>query len=268
MPETLTIAFSGLMIFHEDKKNNLMEIGILRQEIHVPRILTMTNGVLARVLDLRTKPELNDVANRTWVLEVSNPVKAGIRIHTQGGVFDRRTHPDERDFRWTMDFEGSDFYDKELDKMMTEKLMPVLQIPHGEFYTKLKSEPLGRRADGGAKETFGAIAGVTGLDIEIDGGSVSLKVKNTDADIFRFKRPNQPLAGNTIFEIANTPPDVFLHPVHGHEEHDHFQFYYDLFTRENIPRPRFSFEKLDGPAPAPFPRLCGKGGVGLREEPL
>src|SRR5688572_462684 len=99
MPQTLTIAFQGLMIFHEDKKNNLMEIGILREASHVPRILTIANGVLADVEDLR--PRLGNPAQRRWRVNVTNPVSQGISIYTNGSEqFDRQTHPDDRDFRY------------------------------------------------------------------------------------------------------------------------------------------------------------------------
>jgi len=278
MPDALTIVFSGLMIFHEDKTNNLMEIGIVREPTHVPRILTITNGVLANVFDLRSRPELGNETNRTWRLEVTNPTKAGISIYTNGSkAFNRETHEDDRDFRWGTDFEGADFYDKDLtDVMLTKKLMPVLQIPHGEFYTRLKSPPLKRREDNGPPKPFGSVAGVTGCDILIEGGSASLKVVADDTDLFSFKTPADPLPANTIFEITNTPPDVLLtaNPTHGHGTHgvvhrDHFQFYYDLlFEPQNTPSPRFEFESSSDQAPAPDPRLCGKGLVGVRGDPL
>jgi len=275
MPETLTIVFSGLMVFHHNNANNAMEIGILRQESHVPRILTITNGVLADVFDLRTRPELADPNNRSWRLEVTAPAASGISVYTNGSTFDRKTHNDDRDFRWGMDFEGPDFYDKDLSTvMLTNRLTPVLQIPSGEFYTRLKSEPLNRREDGGALKPFGAIAGVTGCDISIRGGSVTLK-DQADSDIFRFKIDGAPVPPNTIFEIANTPPDVLLdqNSTHGHVAHDdlhsdHFQFYYNLFEPQNTPRPKFGFESALDTAPGPDPRLCGKAQVGLRTDPL
>lgn len=275
MPQTLTIVFRGLMIFHEDKKNNLMEIGILREPTHVPRILTIANGVLADVEDLR--PRLGDPAHRRWQVNVTNPASKGVRIYTNGSAnFNRQTHPDDRDFRFIMDFEADEFYDRDLTgEMLTANLIPVLQIPHGQFYTHLKSPNLNRSADGGEAEEFGPVASVTGCEISIEGGEVSLNVVETDDEVFSFtqKRRQLELPENAFFEITNTPPDVLLGDEHGHghgggaNPNDHFQFYYDLFDPQNIPRPKFGFVRKD-PSPAPNPLLCGKGQVGKRTDPL
>lgn len=271
MPETLTIVFSGLMILHEDKANQMMEIGILQEETHIPRILTIRNGVLADISDLRLKPQLGDTQHRAWRLEVTNPVQQGISLYTDGNKFERQTHEDDKDFRWIMDFESDEFYNKDLTgQMLTKKLMPVLQIPNGEFYTRLKSPSLARSKDAGAVAPFGAVAAFTGCDIQVEGGSVKLKVADTDDDLFTFKTEESSLA-NTIFEITNTPPDVLpvLGHVHGgHQHSDHFQFYYDLFSPQNMPSPKFGFEALADDSPAPDPRLCGKGIVGKRTDPL
>lgn len=277
MPDTFTIVFRGLMIFHEDERNQLMEIGMLREETHVPRILTIKNGVTAALQDLRSRPELSDPTHRIWRLDVTKPAKEGIRIYTNGsGDLDRKTHGDDRDFRWIMDFEGKDFYDRDLtEQMISKKLMPILQIRQGEFYTRLKSPPLKRKEDDGAFKLFGAVAGVTGLDIPINGGSVTLTVAGSETRIFSFVKEGESIPANTIFEFANTPPEVFLDPHGGHGNgghggqvhRDHFQFYYNLFPPNNLPSPKFTFEPLDL-APGPDPALCGKGRVGLRKPPL
>lgn len=271
-PSTLTIVFRGLMIFHEDKKNNLMEIGLLQRPGHIPRILTITNGVLAGVFDLRDGPALGE---RKWRIDVNNPVTQGISTYTNGSPeLKRLTHDDDKDFRWIMDFEGSDFYDRELTDMKTQELMPVLQVPVGEFYTRLKAPSLLRREDGGAFSPFGAVAAVTGCDIQINGGGAELNVVD-GSNIFTFKKPDEPLQ-NTIYEITNTPPDVpetlgaaphpgGHHPGPNHD--DHFQNYYALFDTNKMPSPIFGFRPPDG-SPNPDPALCGKGRVGKRTEPL
>lgn len=278
MSETLTIVFRGLMIFHEDKTNNLMEIGILREPGHVPRIITIKNGVHADVYDLRERPELDDESSRSWRIEVTNPAQKGISTYTDGQMFDRKTHPNDRDFRWIMDFEGSDFYDKDLTAQVdARKLMPVLQVPVGQFYTRLKSPSLNRSEDGGELREFGAIAGVTGCDIVLEGGTAELSAVG-GGSIFQFKSEGESLE-NTIFEITNTPPDVpaVFGTGSGHGGHgghtgasphqDHFQFYYGLFLPGRIPSPIFGFRPLDG-SPAPNPALCGKGRLGRRTEGL
>lgn len=275
---TLTIAFRGLMVFHEDPANQLMEIGFLRAEGHIPRVLTLTNGVLANVFDLRSRPELDTDAAREWQIEVSNPVKRGASAYTNGSIgFDRQTHPDDRDFRWIMDFEAGDFYNKDLtDAMEAQKLKPVLRVPYGQFYTRLKSPQLKRSQDTtNTASAFGAVAGVTACDIPITGGTAELKVAGpTGATLFSFNTEN---LGNTIFEISNTPPDIPLtlasgsgheHMGHTNGAMDHFQFYYDMFRPDRMPSPKFSFKALESETPAPDPFLCGKTMVGRRTIPL
>ena len=276
---TLTIVFRGLMIFHKDEENDRMEIGILRVHGHIPRVLTIKNGVLAAVRVF----EEEDLKQPFWELEVTNPVGLGVSTYTNGSVkFERKTHKDDRDFRWIMDLEARDFYNRDLTKEMnTNKLMPVLHVPHGEFYTRLKSPLLLRKEGPGEFEPFGCVAAVTGCDIPFDGGGAELKVAG-GSTLFTFK--NEP---NTIYEITNTPPDVVPPPeqdgrhVGGpHTEAtpatqrktegkdsppDHFQHYYDLFPV--IPSPRFEFQPAN-PTPGPDPALCGKGMLGKRTNPL
>lgn len=275
---TLTIVFRGLMIFHEDRKNNLMEIGFLRTPGHIPRILTITNGVLAGVFDLRNRPELGDLTQRKWRIDVTGPAPLGISLYTDGSKdMHRLTHQDDRDYRWIMDFEGRDFYNKELTDLKAQELMPVLQVPVGQFYTRLKAPSLLRREDDGPLNPFGAVAAVTGCDIQINEGGAKLSVVGGPT-LFTFKRPGESI-GNTIFEINNAPPDVpeALNGEAPHDEHgglhhgpdhdDHFQNYYALFDEDKIPSPRFGFLAPD-PSPNPDPALCGKGRVGTREDPL
>jgi hypothetical protein len=274
---TLTIVFRGLMIFHEDKKAKQMEIGVLREETqHVPRLLTITNGVLERVLDLRKF--LDPADPRVWTIAVKNPLTSVIKIREKSsGKFDRiKAGPDpafDDDFRWIMDLEGEDFYNRDLtsDLQHLDLLFPLMNLCQGEFYTRLKSTVLARKP---APKPFGSVAAVIGCDIPYQtvGASpgkpeVIAELNRDGGTIFSFEhRPN------TIYEITNTPPDVLLdgdEPVHHHSDttgtsDDHFHHYYSLFG----PKPSPIFEFAADADPDPEPTLCGVGRLGTRKDSL
>jgi hypothetical protein len=279
---TLTIVFRGLMILHEDKQRGRMEIGVLREEtLHVPRLLTITNGVLERVLDLRQFRDPSDP--RDWWIEVKNPLMAEIRLReNHSSEFDRikcETDPAfDEDFRWSMDLEGSDFYDRDLTNELPnlDLLFPLIFIDRGEFYTRLKSPVLNRDP---SPTPFGSVAAVIGCEIpykpegtDPSKPEVIAELKSANGTLFSFKhRPN------TIYEITNTPPDVLLDAEMGAHHHspavrkgtdppdDHFHHYYSLFNPK--PDPEFMFSEPDS-TPDPEPTLCGVGRLGTRKDSL
>lgn len=256
----LTIVFRGLMVFHEDKENDLFEIGILDEPTHhIPRILTLKNGVLAAVTDLRPHDEPSP-----WSIVVKNPTKNGINIRRLGAEFVRTKHEFKDDFRWIMDLEDKEFYGRDLtSEIDTSLLTRVLRVSHGEFYTRLQSPRLGRSKDAHDPEEFGEVAAVVGCDIADNGEGATLRAGD-GTDIFSFV--NEP---NTMYEIANTPPDIIgddhrksqagRKHGHGREPHlvpdDHFQHYYELF-KPNKPSPIFHLRAPDA-TPDPDPAVCG-----------
>jgi len=275
---TLTLVFRGLMVFHEDKANKLMEIGILTAAEHIPRLLTITNGVLAKSFDLR--PKINPLKPH-WRLEVKNPQTTAITIRTAVANFNRAAAGSDAqfndDFRWIMDLEGPEFYNRDLtaDLKHTELLFPIMKIPFGEFYTKLKGPVLDRTP---SPDDFGSIAAVIGCDISYRttgsapiGKEVIAELKSDEATVFSFLNK-----ANTIFEITNTPPDVIVDDSMAHDHSDdartmavatmdHFHHYYSLFDPQ--PSVKFSFSEAD-PDPDPEPTLCGVTILGTRGGPL
>ncbi|MCA1577728.1 MAG: hypothetical protein LC794_10255 [Acidobacteria bacterium] len=261
------------MVFRPNAETQRMEVGLLRAANHIPRILTIRNSILFAVDIIPT--ELLD-SQTPWELKATNPAESGIRTYLNGGsAFERQTHNDDRDFRWIMDLEGQEFYGRDLSaEMATKKLMPIITVPHGEFYTRLKSPPLSRFTETGEPTPFGAVAAAIGCDIRLDGGAVDLTSANGEP-LFTFA--SYP---NTIYEITNTPPDVFSSVGSGaaHHHHgppplvdggtdpgSHFQHYYDLFRGEITPR--FGLKPIPG-SKAPDPALCGSVKLGERTIPL
>jgi len=266
------------MVMHRDEENNCMEVGMLvldQKEGHIPRILTYRNGVLDGVNKI-TESDLME----PWVLKVDMAVGSGPSMYTNGSIrFDRETHPDPRDFRWIMDLEARDFYNRDLSREMLKGILkPILQVPHGEFYTRLKTRPMKRKnQQTNVEEDFGCVASATACDIVLTGKSAELR-KKSGGRVFTFK-----VEPNTTYELSNTPPDVgHVHEMAPHTgEHphtapttppaaaarpaDHFQFYYKLFPQAFAPK--FEFGPPDA-EPAPDPFLCGVTAMGKRSAGL
>jgi hypothetical protein len=262
---TINIMFRGLLVLNKTQVDGKasMEVGILAvpepehehehkadpENKHTPRIMTFRNGVREEtmVLDLARKPNV-------WKLVVDDPVSQGITLRQHGeGPLNRMTSdtPDD-DFRWIINLENNEFPYGNIDKkfgLNRADLKRVLQITSGEFYTRLKS-PLLRRIE---KTTtafveFGSLAGVGGLEIQVNSGGARLVGQNPNDVIFMFK--SDP---NVMYEIANSPADTIA------TARDHFPHYYDIFATP--PDQQFTFaRKPSGPvgAPAPNPALCGK----------
>ena len=231
------------------------------QPVHVPRILTVKNGVLTSILDLRNRPELGTVRN--WQLVVTRPLQPNVTIFQTAGGFDRTSHPNDRDFRWVTDLEAPDLHDRLLTHdINTRQLLMVLYVRHGEFYTRVKSPPLRRTKSGEDPWYYGCNAAVVGCDITFDdGGSVKLIAGgSTGAEVFEFA-PD----ANTVFEISNGPPDVPREEPVPLDAPGHFHLYYDMLF--NPPYEPFDLAMEDR-APAPDPVLCGVVYLGRREDPL
>ena len=229
--------------------------------VHVPRILTVKNGVLTAIMDLRNRPELGTVRN--WQLVVTDPASPAVSTFETDEPFDRRTHTNDRDFRWITDLEADDFHNRLLTHdINTRQLLMVLYVRNGQFYTRVKSPPLKRTTPDGEPLFYGSNAAVVGCDIEIEeGGSVKLVAGGrTGVEVFEFA-PD----ANTVYEISNGPPDVPREEPVPFDAPGHFHMYYEMLF--NPPFEPFDLAMEDR-APAPDPILCGVVYLGRREDPL
>lgn len=267
MPEsTLTIVLRGLMVFRQDGAGpgSRFEIGIVpvrhRHEAggieHILRILTYKNGVLDGV----KVPKL-DKLGRSWALDVTNPSTNAVTKVQVGATFDRKSADlkDPRDYRWIMDLESNaEFYGALKGSIDPKKLVPIINIPCGEFYTRLLSFPQKRFTDEANPQEFGRAAAAMACDIKLSGDQAKLldTAAPGDPPIFTFDAT----AENTHYEISNTPPDTYETPEDPKLQ-NHFKHYYDMFTK----RVRvFRFEAKSS-ATGPSPALCG--GTGLSQFP-
>lgn len=266
------IVFRGLLLFH--KMDDHMEIGVLNGlahgthghphphppgPAHIPRIIKTKNGVISRIFDLRNQPELGNI--REWDIVVSHPLQDTATTFQHGEEFHRLTHASTRDFRWITDLESAEFHNQDLTSQMdTEKLLMVLKVRNGEFYTGQLSRPLRRRTmPSGEEVDFGRAAEVIACDIPIDQGDVQLVVDENVA--FRF---NETTEDNVVYEFSNAPPDVLPDRPYLPTDPGHFGMYYGLF-REPGPPVKFNLFPKDDPEPAPDPAVCGATSVGDRD---
>jgi len=229
-------------------------------EAHIPRILTMKDGVLAEIQDLRLRPELGTVRN--WELVVTDSTQALTTEET--GTFNRTTHADARDFRWISDFEGNDLHNRPLSaEINTRQLLMVLYVRRGNFYTKLQSPVLKKKPvhQPAQPVAYGKNAAVVACDITFeDTGTLKLMAGGpSGVEVKRFEP-------GSVYEISNSPPDVpFDLPIPSNAP-GHFHMYYDKVF---ITHPRDEFDLIrDDMGPAPDPALCGATRLGLRTDPL
>ena len=279
---TVKIVFRGLLLFHH--RNGSMDIGVVgpahahgengnhsHSLHHVPRIITTRNGVISSVFDLRTRPELRPPGEpghiRDWQIFVTNPVQNSATTFQQGGPnWDRKNHPHARDYRFLTHLDGADLHGDIAD-LRTNRLMMVLKVQNGEFYTEQLSKPLLRKTvtngrPNGAEVAFGRAAEVTGCDIRTSGGEVQLRVD--DNVVFRFKERSE---DGVVYEFSNAPPDVLPHRVYSPNEPGHFTQYYGLFGTGS-PSDRFDLIPQVDFSPAPDPALCGAARVSPRSDGL
>ncbi len=273
---TVKIVFRGLLLFH--LQNGSMDIGVLgpahahgtngdhpHEPAHVPRIITTKNGVISSVFDVRTRPELRPPGQpghiRNWEIFVSNPLQNNVTTFERGGPnWDRKTHVNTRDYRWLTHLDGADLHGNIAD-LQTNRLMMVLKVRNGEFYTEQLSKPLNRKTvtnggTNGPEVEFGKAAEVTGCDIRTAAaGEVQLRVD--DNVVFRFRGSSE---DGVVYEFSNAPPDVLADRVYSPNEPGHFTQYYGLFGTGS-PSDRFDLVPQVDFAPAPDPALCGAARV-------
>ena len=277
---TVRIVFRGLLLFHE--RTDHMEIGVLdglprpaaaphphhQGPAHIPRIIKTKNGVINQIFDLRTRSQLRPHGEpghvRDWEIEVTHPLQDGVTTYQRGREFDRLDHSSTRDFRWLTDLEGRDLHNGDLrnDINTAQRLLMVLRIRHGEFYTFQLSKPLMRESvrPAGPPVEYGMAAEVIGCDIERDRGDVVMTVANNVA--YRF---TETVEDGVVYEFSNAPPDVLPTGAYQASEPGHFSMYYRHLFINPTPPTEFNLVPEQQIAPAPDPAVCGAAGLGDRD---
>lgn len=307
MPEfKLTIVFRGLIVFNKqgDKEDSYFEAGILyNMPDHYFRIHIVKNSVLETVQMIS---DADVQANRQWEIEVTNPLVKGVDTEWKDSFIRNEPSTFARDFRYLIDLE--ELHGELGDTIDTSILMPVIRVPYGKFYTRLRSRPLMLLKNGTIIDSqFGNISVAVGCDINVrideprpyEPVTVA-ELKSDGETIFEFQiNPNE---HHTIYEIVNSPPDVFNAELGSHESHgslvsdesngsdeshilgtnhwskgaskniiDHFNHYYCMFGPHDD---EYGFDEQEGIHRrkllmfGPRPALCGAVLLGKREKDL
>jgi len=133
---TIKIVFHGLLAFCHNGDLRC-EIGAHnRAEDHSPTLEIIENGKQTDFLDAA---EFRRLGAQIIELTAEAPDPPGVSFFMQGGMLDRCKPKDNpNDFRWMLDMEGRDFYDRPPGQPLDKKLgffSPKLIVHHGVFYT-------------------------------------------------------------------------------------------------------------------------------------
>jgi hypothetical protein len=132
-----------------------------------------------------------------------------------------RTDPafDKFDFRWTLDLEGSDFYDTVIAPKHPDKLKPSVKIYNGIFYTRSRTNSSFYRSVGNTQDkNLGFIARIIAANIYLTAnGTVTLKVDNQTVDVFPRKGD-----ANTVWYQLELRNDCINNTACGYDSSDVF----------------------------------------------
>lgn len=233
---TSTVIFRGLMILHPDPSHEYLDARIVNATDHEFRIQVRENSPNGVSIVTVPLPQLKRPANEVWSLKFGTSASEGFRLY-QNGTFNRnRDIGDEKDFRWLIDLEGKEFYDRRLVTRSDQDDI-VLRISSGEFYTKKRTLPMMRRKGDGRFQYFGAAADEIATDISLGKGDLVLRSEKTGLEILRITAKPE-----TTYEIVIE--NVFVGDHHMAASLNHFRYYYGL-----LPEPKsewYEFRAIKG----------------------
>lgn len=173
--ETIKIFFHGLLSFSHFTENNSdenwCEIGVhnASQSHNLQiKIYDLTLPYSERLIHSYAPANTKSIKDRVFTLEVPNIIPA-VSYFQPNGFNRQEDQGDEKDFRWIVDLESSEFYNQELVKV-TDVIMPRFHIKIGTFYTLYKSKSKYKRVANGRDNglEIGRIAYYMGANIYLD----------------------------------------------------------------------------------------------------
>ena len=134
---SITVVFHGLLSFCYNRTRKDCEVGVFSNQIasnHRLRIEICRDGEASQVI------WGHQLSSGDLSLEVLG-VAAGVSAYEKAGSFNRLddSGSDDRDFRWMLDIEGPDFYNKVISKKYPGYYQPKLFVKDGVFYTLEKT---------------------------------------------------------------------------------------------------------------------------------
>jgi hypothetical protein len=233
---TSTVIFRGLMILHPDQSHQYFDVRIVNGPEHDFRIQMRENSPNGVSIVTVPLPQLKRPAHEVWSLKFGTSAGESFSLY-QNGAFNRnRDIGDEKDFRWLIDLEGKEFYDRRL-VTNSDRDDIVLRISSGEFYTKKRTLPMMRRKGDGSFQYFGAAADQIATDISLGKGDLVLRSEKTGLEILRVTAKPE-----TTYEIVIE--NIFVGDHHMASNLNHFRYYYGL-----LPEPKsewYEFRAIKG----------------------
>jgi hypothetical protein len=132
---TLTIYFSGLLVFCFDKQRKYCQVGALSKD-HELRLHLVKRGRDPESRSEQTLTIPHDLIRQSSDLWLDVEGEPSPKKTAEPFIAGRRDEPptDPRDFRWVVDLEGEHFYNRPL-KARRGVLKPILAITAGLFYS-------------------------------------------------------------------------------------------------------------------------------------
>lgn len=266
---TITIRFTGLLVFCFDKQRKHCQIGIhSTTDDHELRLRLIKRGPdpeseseQTRTLNhaqLRQSSELEfwlDVEGDSLTQQTAEPFIAG-----------RQDEPpsNPQDFRWVIDLEGEHFYNQPL-KLRRGVLKPILCVPKGLFYTaELSSEPYlalpvaatGTKQSRARGRSLGQIAKVVGANIHLThpNQALVLRAGRNGPELWRLKREE-----GATYEITVENGDTPQAPPGGD-----FDYYYHAIEL-NRGEPKILIEPHGLPSFGGIMSVCSPVGLGMSD---
>lgn len=222
------IQFSGLMVFHFNKKTESYEVGVLSEDASHKHEFCIQRKGASHPLCRSDLPK-----GKRWTLAVVSaagsasvtapPAAEPLKVGRKG----RR--PDDEaaqfDFDWIVDLEGPEFHNKALE-LQPGNLVPIIQLPKASLFTAYKSEDFVRWK--GKKpanpELFGFVSETTGMTLRIKTGEKVVLSEDGGNDILtvEHKAPTPVGRSDEVITIANIRPD-------SKDASSDFHMYYKLF---------------------------------------
>jgi hypothetical protein len=175
------VLFHGLMAFTYNQ-SGFCEIGIHNQSLeHELAILVFEVNDESKPAKLIYEYKVGrpgDLPVDVVRIDVKKPSEKGAKFFKpHAGVFNRQNPSEnEGDFRWVLDLEGPEFYNRPLVKK-TETLQPRILIKHGVFYTAVKTDSTFKRSAPFDEEDLGNVAYLIGANIYFEAdGQAALRI--------------------------------------------------------------------------------------------
>jgi hypothetical protein len=241
--ETIDLIFHGLLAFCYNSDEHC-EIGAHNDaEDHSPSLEIFEDGTRKRSF---SGGELRGLGANIITLTAEDPDPPGVFFFMKDGELDRQ-HPEDNpyDFRWLLDLEGPDFYDRPPGMPLEQNLgfyRPKLVVHHGVFYTADTTRTQFKRSLRGDR-ILGHVSYYVAAKIKLRSGTALLKGGELEYT-FHAGKKYQVTFANVCSH--NGKACKFEPNSLDKEERNDFFEYYKTFQ---LPPAREEFElKIHGPA--------------------